>query len=99
MCVAREHAAGYVLLIEAYTETNEGNKKTYAPVTFGSQRFTEGQMSLTMYAKEFLAMHFAFDEFAPILWGAKTHNCDDRQQSADTFLSVETDPTQTVEPL
>ena len=71
MCDAREHAAGYVLLIEGYTEANDGQKKTYAPVAFGSQRFTEGQMSLTMYAKEFLAMHFAFDEFAHILWEVK----------------------------
>ena len=71
MCDASEHAAGYVLLIEDYTEANDGQKKTYAPVAFGSQRFTEGQMSLTMYAKEFLAMHFAFDEFAHILWGVK----------------------------
>ena len=71
MCDASEHAAGYVLLIEDYTETNDGPMKTYAPVSFGSQRFTEGQMSLTMYAKEFLAMHFAFDEFAHILWGVK----------------------------
>ena len=71
MCDASEHAAGYVLLIEDYTESNGDKKKTYAPVVFGSQRFTEGQMSLTMYAKEFLAMHFAFDEFAHILWGVK----------------------------
>ena len=71
MCDASEHAAGYVLLIEDYTEANDGQKKTYTPVAFGSQRFTEGQMSLTMYAKEFLAMHFAFDEFAHILWGVK----------------------------
>ena len=71
MCDASEHAAGYVLLIEDYTETNDGPMKMYAPVSFGSQRFTEGQMSLTMYAKEFLAMHFAFDEFAHILWGVK----------------------------
>ena len=28
-------------------------------------------MSLTMYAKEFLAMHFAFDKFGYILCGAK----------------------------
>ena len=69
MCDASEHAAGYVLLIEDYTETNDGPTKSYAPVAFGSQRFTEGQMSLTMYAKEFLAMHFAFDELAHILWG------------------------------
>ena len=71
MCDASEHAAGYVLLIEDYTEANDGQKKTYAPVAFGSQRCTEGQMSLTIYAKEFLAMHFAFDEFAHILWGVK----------------------------
>ena len=71
MCDASEHAAGYVLLIEDYTETNDGPTKSYAPVAFGSQRFTEGQMSLTMYAKEFLAMHFAFDEFDHILWGVK----------------------------
>ena len=71
MCDASEHAAGYVLLIEDYTEANDGQKKTYARVGFGSQRFTESQMSLTMYAKEFLAMHFAFDEFAHILWGVK----------------------------
>ena len=64
MCDASEHAAGYVLLIEDYTETNDGPTKSYAPVAFGSQRFTEGQMSLTMYAKEFLAMHY-------ILWAVK----------------------------
>ena len=28
-------------------------------------------MSLTMYAKEVLALHFAFEEFAHILWGVK----------------------------
>ena len=71
MCYASEHAAGYVLLIEDYTETDDGPTKSYAPVAFGSQRFTEGHMSLTMYAKEILAMHFAFDEFAHILLGVK----------------------------
>ena len=71
MCDAGEHAAGYLLLIEDYTETKDGNKKTYALVALGSQRFTEGQMSLTMYAKEFLSMHFAFDGFAHILRGVK----------------------------
>ena len=71
MCDASEHAAGYVLLIEDYTETTDGTTKSDAPVAFASQRFTEGQMSRTMYAKEILAMHFAFDEFAQILWGVK----------------------------
>ena len=71
MCDASEHAAGYVLLIEDYTTTEDGPTKAYAPVAFVSQRFTEGQMSLSMYAKEFLAMHFAFEEFGHILWGLK----------------------------
>ena len=71
MCDASEHVAGYVLLIEDYTESDAGPMKSYAPVAFGSQRFTEAQMSLTMYAKEFLAMHSAFNEFAHILWGVK----------------------------
>ena len=71
MCVTTEHAAECVLLIEDYIDSDAGPMKSYAPVAFGSQRFTEGQMSLTMYAKEFLAMHFAFDEFAHILWGVK----------------------------
>ena len=60
-----------MLLIEDFTGSNDDKKKTYAPVAFGSQRFTEGHMSLTMYAKAILAMHFAFDEFDHILWGVK----------------------------
>ena len=69
MCDASEHAAGYVLLIEDYADRSA--KQTYTPVAFGSKKFQGGQMSLTMYAKEFLAMHFAFDEFGHILWSAK----------------------------
>ena len=71
MCDANEHEARYVLLIEEYTEPKDGKKKMYAPVAFGSQSFTEGQISLTTYANEFLALHFAFDELALILWGVK----------------------------
>ena len=69
MCDASEHAAGYVLLIEDYADSSA--KHTYAPIAFGSKLFQGGQMSLTMYAKEVLAMHFAFDEFGHNLWGAK----------------------------
>ena len=71
MCDASEHSVGSMLLIEDYRETNDGPKKSYAPVAFGSQRFTEGQMSLTRHAKEFLAMLFAFDEIAHIFWGIR----------------------------
>ena len=68
---ASEQAAGYVLLIEDYCETQSGSLKKYAPDAFGSKKFQGGQMSLTKYAKKFLAMHFALDEFGHILWGAK----------------------------
>ena len=71
MCDASEHAAGYVLLIEDFSETQSGSLKKYAPVAFGSKKCQGGQRSLTMYAKEFLAMHFAFNEFGHVLWGAK----------------------------
>ena len=66
MCDASEHAVVYVLLIEDYTEKELGNLKTYAPVALGSKKLQGGQMSLTMYAKEFSAMHFAIDEFGHI---------------------------------
>ena len=51
MCDASEHAAGYVLLIEGYADLS--GKQTYAPVAFGSKKFQGGQMSMTMYAKNF----------------------------------------------
>ena len=37
MSDASDFAAGYVLLIEDYTQEQGRNKKTYAPVAFGSQ--------------------------------------------------------------
>ena len=43
-CGASENAAGYELLNEDYTETNDGKKKAYALVAYCSQRFTEGQL-------------------------------------------------------
>ena len=46
-----EQAAGYVLLIEDYTESDTGTMKPKTPVAFHSQRVTEDQMSLTNYAK------------------------------------------------
>ena len=94
MCDAGEHAAGYVLLIDDYTETNDVPPKAYAPVAFSSQRFPEGQMSPTMYAKEFLSIHFAFDEFAHILWEVKepTIVVTDKKALTRFFLSKRIPP-------
>ena len=60
MCDAGEHAASYVLVIEEYSGTSA--KQTYAHVSFESKTFRGGQTSLIMYANEFLAINFAFDE-------------------------------------
>ena len=72
MADASFYAAGYVLMIEEYT-TNEDNQelKVYAPVSFGSRIFHPNQLKLLIYAKEFLAVHFALDIFVNIIWGCK----------------------------
>ena len=50
MCDASEHAAGFDLLMEDYADEQTRETSKYAPVAFGSKRFTTGQISLTMYA-------------------------------------------------
>ena len=65
------YAAGYVLMIEDYITDQSGKTyKTYVPVSFGSKIFTPTYLKLSIYAKEFLAVHFVFDNFAHILWGS-----------------------------
>ena len=63
-------AAGYAVLIEddpleKYTST----RKAYAPVTYGSKTFSPAQLKMSIYAKEFLAIFFAFKEFGHIFLG------------------------------
>ena len=63
-------AAGYAVLIEddpleKYTST----RKAYAPVAYGSKTFSPAQLKMSIYAKEFLAIFFAFKEFGHIFWG------------------------------
>ena len=50
-------------------ENNPDQKgKTYAPVAFGSKVSSPAQLKMSIYSKEFLAIHMAFLEFAHILW-------------------------------
>ena len=62
-------SAGYALKIEE----NAGEKitsvrKTYAPVAFGSKMFSPSKIKMSIYAKKFLAIYFAFMEYSHILW-------------------------------
>ena len=71
MTDASMHAAGYVLLIEDYTQKEgiEGEKRQYAPVMFGSHAFNEAKLKMSIYGKEFLAVYNAFENFCHLIWG------------------------------
>ena len=63
--------ASYALLIEENADEKLTSvKKTYAPVAFGSKTFSPSQIKMSIYAKEFLAIYFAFMEYSHILWGS-----------------------------
>ena len=54
-------AAGYAVLIEDDpSQKFTSLRKTYAPVAYGSKTFTPAQIKMSIYAKEFLAIYFAF---------------------------------------
>ena len=63
-------AAGYAVLIEDDPmEKYSSMRKAFAPVAYGSKTFSPAQLKLSIYAKEFLAIFFAFKEFGHIFWG------------------------------
>ena len=64
-------AAGYAVLIEDDpSQSFTSLRKSYAPVAYGPKTFTPAQIKMLTYAKEFLAIYFAFKEFGHIFWGA-----------------------------
>ena len=72
MTDARFRSAGYALMIEDNPDQKiQSKRKTYAPVAFGSKIFSPGQLKMSIYSEEFLAIYMAFLEFAHILWEAK----------------------------
>ena len=63
-------AAGYAVLIEDDPmEKYPSTRKAFAPVAYGSKTFSPAQLKMSIYAKEFLAIFFAFKEFGHIFWG------------------------------
>ena len=63
-------AAGYTILTE--DDPNQkftSVKKSYAPIAYGSKTFIPSQLKMSIYAKEFLAIYYAFKEFGHIFWG------------------------------
>ena len=63
-------AAGYAILTEDDpNQKHTSVKRSYAPIAYGSKTFTPSQLKLSIYAKEFLAIYYAFREFGHIFWG------------------------------
>ena len=63
-------AAGYAILTEDYPNQKFTSvRKSFAPIAYGSKTFTSSQLKMSIYAKEFLAIFFAFREFGQIFWG------------------------------
>ena len=71
LCDASFQGTGFVLRIENYLIDQKGKqKKTYAPVSFGSSLFTTTQLKLSVYYKEFFAHYFALDHLGHFIWDA-----------------------------
>ena len=63
-------AAGYAILTEDDPNQKFNSvKKSYAPITYGSKTFIPYQHKMSIYAKEFFAIYYAFKEFGHIFWG------------------------------
>ena len=88
-------AAGYAVLIEDDpSQKFTSLRKSYAPVAYGSKTFSPAQIKMSIYAKEFLAIYFAFKEFGHIFWGApKTgHNPYGQQSCHEIFPNENNTP-------
>ena len=92
-------AAGYAIMIEDDPNQKlQSKRKTYAPIAFGSKTFNPTQTKMSIYAKEFLSIYFAFVEFGGLMWGSTfpvivfTDN-----RSVTRFFSSKNDSTSTLE--
>ena len=48
----------------------QSKQKTYASIAFGSKTFNPTQTKMSIYAKEFSSIYFAFVEFGHLMWGS-----------------------------
>ena len=62
--------AGYAIMIKDDPKQKlQSQRKTYAPIAFGSKTFNPKQTKMSFYAKEFLHIYFALVEFGHLMWG------------------------------
>ena len=64
-------AAGYAIMIEDNSSQKlQSKRKTYAPIAFGSKIFYPTQIKMSIYARKFRSIYFAFVEFGHLMWGS-----------------------------
>ena len=64
-------AAGYAIMIEDdINQKFQSRRETYAPIAFDSKTFNLTQIKMSIYANEFLTIHFAFTEFGHLMRGS-----------------------------
>ena len=59
-----------MLIEDDPNEKHNSTLKSYAPIAYGSKKYTPSQSKTSIYAKNFLAIHLAFKEFGHLFWGS-----------------------------
>ena len=68
MTDARFQAAGYAVLMEDYPNQNyTSTRKAYAPIAYGSKKYSPSRNKMSIYTKDFLAIYMAFREIGRFL--------------------------------
>ena len=71
MSYASFTSAGYAIMLEDNPHQKlETKRKTNAPIAFCSKTFNPTQLKMSINAKEFLAIFFAFSKFRHLMWGS-----------------------------
>ena len=99
MTDASIYAAGFVLMIEDYTQTASGTSenKNYAPVSFGSRIFNRINSRCQSTRKNFFTVHLALDVCKHPLGMRETRTNPTRQQSSHQILSDKDQSTNAVQ--
>ena len=67
-------AVNAIMIEDDPNQKLQSRRKTYAPIAFGSKTFNPTQLKMSIFAKEILAIYFAFSEFGQPLCNSHLPN-------------------------
>ena len=99
MTYARFSATGYAVLIEDDPmEKYSSTRKAFAPVAYGCKTFSPAKLKMSIYAKEFLVIFFAFKEIWTFFGGTTKPSISlTDNKSVTRFFQIKTFSTNPVE--